>query len=90
MGNPTSEKRSKVLLGVQGRLVIPAGMRRLLGLSSGDTLVARVEDDHLVIEKGKTMKHRLKERSRRMPQAVDIVAELTGEGRRKTLEEGEA
>jgi AbrB family looped-hinge helix DNA binding protein len=81
MGNPTSEKHSKVYLGVQGRLVIPAGMRRRLDLNPGDMLVARVEDNRLVIEKVKVMKRR--GAARRAPTgnahdcvAVDMAAEL--------------
>jgi len=33
-----------IRLGAQGRLVLPASLRRALSLSAGDALVARVED----------------------------------------------
>lgn len=41
----------EVSLGRQGRLVIPAPLRRALELEEGDRLVARQEADRLVLEK---------------------------------------
>ena len=46
-------------LGPQGRLVIPAGMRRALNLSEGDTLVIRQDGDRLVMERREAVLHRL-------------------------------
>lgn len=40
-----------VRLGPQGRLVIPAALRRSLGLQPGDELVAWAEGDRLVLER---------------------------------------
>lgn len=90
MGNPTSEKHSRVQLGVQGRLVIPAGIRRRLGLNPGDTLVARVEGNRLIVEKAKAVRRRRKEHCRRMPEAVGRAAELIEEQPRESPEEGGA
>ncbi len=36
-------------MGRQGRVVIPAAVRKALGLESGDTLVCRPEGDHLIL-----------------------------------------
>jgi AbrB family looped-hinge helix DNA binding protein len=44
-------KSVEVHLGRQGRLVIPAALRQLLGFEEGDTLVAREEAGRLVLEK---------------------------------------
>jgi AbrB family looped-hinge helix DNA binding protein len=41
----------QVTIGRQGRLVVPAPLRRRLGLDEGDVLVARVDDDRLVLER---------------------------------------
>ena len=41
--------RAEVRLGPQGRIVIPAEMRRALGVEEGDTLVAWTEGGRLVL-----------------------------------------
>lgn len=40
----------RLRLGPQGRIVVPAHVRRALGLEVGDLLVASVEDGRLVLE----------------------------------------
>ena len=50
----------EVSLGRQGRLVIPAPLRRSLELEEGDRLVARQEADRLVLEKPDGIKTRLR------------------------------
>ncbi len=49
----------EVCLGRQGRLVIPAPLRRSLGLEEGDRLEARQEAGRLVLEKPERIKQRL-------------------------------
>ena len=39
-----------VIVGEQGRIVLPARLRRELGLNPGDELMARVVDGQLVLE----------------------------------------
>jgi AbrB family looped-hinge helix DNA binding protein len=46
-----AELREEIHLGAQGRLVIPARLRRQLGLRQGDTLIARSEQGRLIVEK---------------------------------------
>ena len=41
--------RATVVLGVQGRLVVPGEARRELGLAAGDELVLHTEDGRLVL-----------------------------------------
>ena len=55
---PTSAKgchacrmRATVVLGVQGRLVVPAEARKELGLAAGDELVLHTKDGRLVLER---------------------------------------
>ena len=52
----------EVSVGRQGRLVIPAVLRRSLGLGEGDTLVARQEQGRLVLEKPSAIRQRLRDR----------------------------
>ena len=59
-----SSLQQEVHLGAQGRVVIPAALRRALGFRVGDALVARNEDGRLIIEKAEMIKQRLKARFR--------------------------
>ncbi len=54
--------QQEVQLSGQGRLVIPAQLRRALGFEPGDVLVARTEEGRLIIEKAELIKQRLKAR----------------------------
>jgi AbrB family looped-hinge helix DNA binding protein len=65
-------------LGPQGRLVIPANLRRSLNLQTGVELVARAEDGQLVIETVENVRRRLRERyqgSRSVSMADELIAE---------------
>ena len=41
---------AQVKVGADGRILIPAALRKAAGLEAGKTLVARLEDDRIVIE----------------------------------------
>jgi len=73
-----------VSLGRQGRLVIPAQLRRSLGLEDGDRLVARQEANRLVIEKPEQIKQRLKERFSQVPAERRLVDELIADRREES------
>jgi AbrB family looped-hinge helix DNA binding protein len=47
-------------IGPQGRVVIPAEMRRELGIEPGETLMARVESHRLVLERRGEILERLR------------------------------
>ena len=72
-----------VSLGRQGRLVIPAPLRRSLGLEEGDRLVARQDGNRLVIEKPEQIKQRLKARFAQVPVERRLVDELIAERRQE-------
>lgn len=78
-----------VCLGRQGRLVIPAQLRRSLGLEEGDRLVARQEANRLVLEKPEQIKQRLKERFSHVPAERRLVDELLIERHEECLREEE-
>jgi len=46
---PVHPQRQKVILGAKGRVVIPASVRRALGLKEGDSLAVSVEGTRLVL-----------------------------------------
>ena len=76
-----------VSLGRQGRLVIPASLRRSLGLEEGDRLVARQDANRLVIEKPEQIKQRLKARFAQVPPERSLVDELISERREESRRE---
>lgn len=77
----------EVSLGRQGRVVIPAALRRSLGLEEGDRLVARQEAGRLVLEKPDQIKQRLRARFAQVPAERNLVDELIAERREESLRE---
>jgi AbrB family looped-hinge helix DNA binding protein len=71
----------EVTVGPQGRLVVPAPLRRRLGIEAGDVLVARAEDDRLVLERRDAVLARLRTRFLVVPAEVSMVDELIAERR---------
>ncbi|MBA3920742.1 MAG: AbrB/MazE/SpoVT family DNA-binding domain-containing protein [Nostocaceae cyanobacterium] len=80
-------KAVKVHLGRQGRLVIPAALRRSLGFQDGDTLIAHQEEGRLVLEKTETIKLRVKARFSQVPDDTSLVDELIAERREEAKKE---
>jgi AbrB family looped-hinge helix DNA binding protein len=77
----------EVNLDRQGRLVIPATLRRSLGFEEGDTLVAREEAGRLVLEKPERIKQRLKARFAQVSKDRSLVDELIAERRKEAKRE---
>lgn len=80
---------NEVQVGAQGRVVIPAALRKALQLKPGDRLIARRVDDCLVLERRETVERRLKERFGRIPADVSLVDELISERRAEAAAESE-
>jgi bifunctional DNA-binding transcriptional regulator/antitoxin component of YhaV-PrlF toxin-antitoxin module len=79
---------AEVRLGPQGRLVIPAALRRQLGVDTGDSLVARIEGaGRLVLEKRVVAAARLQTRFAAVPRATRLAEELIAERRREAAED---
>ncbi len=72
---------NEVQLGAQGRLVIPAALRKALHLAQGDRLVARKVGDSLVLERREAIEKRLQDRFRHIPKNISLVDELIAERR---------
>lgn len=80
--NMARSRAIDVTLGPQGRLVLPAPLRKALALATGDGLVARVEGtDRIVIEKRSAGLARLQERFVRTRGGKDLAAELIADRR---------
>ncbi len=75
-----AETRTRV--NENGRVVIPASYRKMLGIKAGDEVILRMEDDELRIT---TMKRRLERAQRRIRQyvkpGVSLADELIAERR---------
>ena len=81
------ETRSEIQMGAQGRLVIPASLRRALDLHPGDRLVARRVGDSIVLERREAIERRLQDRFRHIPKDISLVDELIAERRAEAAKE---
>ncbi len=77
----------EVTIGRQGRLVVPAALRRRLGIQPGDVLVAKAEDDRLVLERRQAILARLQRRFADIPADVSLVDELIADRREESARE---
>ncbi|MBI4827959.1 MAG: AbrB/MazE/SpoVT family DNA-binding domain-containing protein [Nitrospinae bacterium] len=77
----------EVHLGPQGRMVIPAFLRRAMGVGSGDRLLAHLEDDRLVLEKTESVKIRLKARFAHVRKGRSLAKELIADRREEAKKE---
>jgi AbrB family looped-hinge helix DNA binding protein len=86
--NPMS---NEVQVSAQGRLVIPAALRKALGLKPGDRLIARQEGESLVLERREVIEQRLWQMFGQIPKDVSLVDELIAERREAARrEDGES
>jgi AbrB family looped-hinge helix DNA binding protein len=81
-------QQQEVHLGAQGRVVIPAALRRALGFHTGDALVARNEDGRLIIEKAEIIKQRLQARFKEAA-GRSLSSELIKDRRKEAKEESQ-
>jgi len=79
--------RHELALGKQGRLVIPARLRRALGLQPGDRLVARQDGDRIILERREAVERRVKARVASIPKDASLVDELLAERRVQAAKE---
>jgi len=78
---PTVSEPITVRVGPQGRLIIPASLRKLLEINVGDTLVAHSEAGRLILEKPDVVVARLHDRFRVIPPTVSLADELIADRR---------
>jgi len=76
-----------VHLGAKGRVVLPAPIRRALGLEEGAELLARVEDDAIVLEPRAVALRRLRSFFEGVAPETSLVDEVLAERRREVARE---
>jgi AbrB family looped-hinge helix DNA binding protein len=79
--------QAEIRVGEQGRIVIPANIRREMSIDIGSTLVARIENDMLILEKPDTVIKRLQARFKKIPKGVSLAEELIAERRAESAHE---
>jgi antitoxin PrlF len=72
-----------VRFGPDGRVLVPVELRRALGVTQGEPLVARVLDRQLVIERREDALRRLQERFAIVAPGVSLAGELIEDRRRE-------
>jgi AbrB family looped-hinge helix DNA binding protein len=76
------ELQARVQVGEKGRLVIPAAMRKALGIGVGTTVELRYEDNELRMSTLRSRIQRVQERARRIIKpGVSLSEELSAERR---------
>jgi AbrB family looped-hinge helix DNA binding protein len=76
-----------VKVGPKGRVVVPAPIRRELGIEEGTELMARVEGDGIVLEPRSAAIRRLQALFAHIPRDVSLVDELIAERREEARRE---
>lgn len=71
-------------VGPQGRVVIPAGVRRAMGIVEGDALVLRLEGGRLVVERRAAVLERLVGRWEMSPSEGDAPSPQPAAGAART------
>jgi len=74
--------------GLDGRVLVPVELRRQLGVSPGEPLVARLVDRQLVIERREDALRRVQRRFAALPPGLSLADELIADRRREV--EGDA
>ena len=80
-------KRNEIQIGPQGRLVVPAALRRELGLQPGQRLLVRVKDGALILETRQAVERRLRARFRNVDPNISLADELIKERRAEAVRE---
>ena len=81
MISPMAQSRSVVTVGPQGRVVIPAPIRRSLGLAAGDELTLTIDGERLVLEPRAVAAARARGMFAHLATDVSVVDELLAERR---------
>lgn len=82
-------KHREVRVGPQGRLVIPANIRREMGIVPGEILLATTKCGRLLFERPEQVLERLKQTFANVPADISLADELIAERREEARRESE-
>jgi AbrB family looped-hinge helix DNA binding protein len=83
-------EQAELTVGPQYRVVIPAALRKALGLQPGQVLVGRVEDGRLILERREAILDRLQSCfAGAVPAGISLADELVAERREEARREAE-
>jgi AbrB family looped-hinge helix DNA binding protein len=80
---------SVVRMGPQGRIVVPADLRRELGLDEGSTMTATAQDGRLVLEPRSVVLERIRRRFSGVSSATHLSDDLLSDRRDEARREGD-
>lgn len=78
-----AEMARPLRIGAQGRLVLPAAMRRSLGIEPGDEPAARIDEQRIVLEPRGELLRRMQDELRSARGKRSLVDELIAERRQE-------
>lgn len=84
------QRYNEITVGPQGRFVIPAKIRKEMGIVTGETLIARLNAGQLVLEKPETVLARLKTTFSNVSSDISLVDELIADRQDEASQEAEA
>lgn len=87
---PETTSIVEVQVGPQGRVVIPAALRQTWRIQPGETLLARLEDNRLILEKRAQIAARVQGRFAALAGQPSLADELIAERRREAAGESDA
>ena len=79
----------QVRLGPQGRIVVPAELRRELGLGEGTEMAIRSDGRRLILEPRAEVLRRLRRRFAKVPAGVSLAYELATDRQEEARREAE-
>lgn len=85
----TSGRPGRVVVGRQGRIVIPTQIRRELSIEPGDELIAFVDEGELLLLTPKQLITRIQALFSHIPPGVSLADELIAERREEARREAE-
>lgn len=75
--------QAEVQFDQQGHLIIPDELMRAIAVEQGATLLAKVENGCLILEKRETVRQRLRARFAAIPVDVSLAGQLIADRRRE-------
>jgi AbrB family looped-hinge helix DNA binding protein len=88
--NMAEQRYNEITVGPQGRFVIPAKIRKEMGIVAGETLIARLNAGQIVLEKPETVLARLKTTFSNVSSDISLVDELIADRQDEASQEAEA